>query len=51
MHDDTLRIVKEILLKYGFIIDEINFLNLEKKFKAYYGFRVPYVFPFPSAGH
>ena len=23
----------------------------EKIFKAYYGFRVLYVFPFPSAGH
>ena len=36
-----------------FIISEINDLNREKKkiFKAYYGFRVLYVFPFPSAGH
>ena len=26
-------------------------INLRKIFKAYYGFRVLYVFPFPSAGH
>ena len=25
--------------------------NSRKFFKAYYGFRVLYVFPFPSAGH
>ena len=25
--------------------------QLRKIFKAYYGFRVLYVFPFPSAGH
>ena len=25
--------------------------QLRKNFKAYYGFRVPYVFPSPSAGH
>ena len=25
--------------------------NSRKIFKAYYGFRVLYVFPFPSAGH
>ena len=24
---------------------------MKKKFKAYYGFRILYVFPFPSAGH
>ena len=34
-----------------FTIEEINVLNREKIFKAYYGFRVLYVFPFPSAGH
>ena len=33
-----------------FTIDEIN-VKKKKKFKAYYGFRVLYVFPFPSAGH
>ena len=29
----------------------LMFLNREKIFKACYGFRVLYVFPFPSAGH
>ena len=28
----------------------ISFIS-RKIFKAYYGFRVLYVFPFPSAGH
>ena len=45
-------IVKEYNLKYGTIIIVMNVLiHKNKKFKAYYGFRVPYVFPFPSAGH
>ena len=51
MHDDILRIVEGNILMYGFIIDEINVLNREKIFKAYYGFRVLYIFPFSSAGH
>ena len=29
----------------------IGFKFAKKIFKAYYGFRVLYVFPFPSAGH
>ena len=29
----------------------LMFLFVKKIFKAYYGFRVLYVFPFPSAGH
>ena len=29
----------------------IGFSSQKKKFKAYYGFRVLYVFPFHSAGH
>ena len=33
------------------IIVVIDVLVREKFFKAYYGFRVLYVFPFPSAGH
>ena len=33
------------------IIIVIDVLVREKFFKAYYGFRVLYVFPFPSAGH
>ena len=40
-----------------FYIEECFFINVDywfyfaKNFKAYYGFRVLYVFPFPSAGH
>ena len=44
-------IVKEYILKYGNIIINIDVLYHKKIFKAYYGFRVPYVFVFPSAGH
>ena len=51
MHYDILCIVEGNILMYGFIIDEINVLNRANFFKAYYGFRVLYVFPFPSAGH
>ena len=31
--------------------DIVNILYSRKILKAYYGFRVLYVFPFPSAGH
>ena len=44
-------IVKEYILKYGNIIINIDVLYQKKIFKAYYAFRVPYVFPFPSADH
>ena len=40
-----------IFLKYGFIYFMFNVLYLWKILKVYYGFRVLYVFPFPSAGH
>ena len=33
------------------LITDVNDFNSRKIFKAYYGFRVLYVFPFPSAGH
>ena len=38
-------------LEVRFIIDIVNVLIAKKIFKAYYGFRVLYVFAFPSAGH
>ena len=41
----------KIFLKYDNLFVVIDILNREKIFKAYYGFRVHYVFPFPSAGH
>ena len=46
-----------LCIKLYFIIEVRLFLllivdfNSRKIFKAYYGFRVFYVFPFPSAGH
>ena len=40
------------ILKFEYIEVVINVFIREKKIlKAYYGFRVLYVFPFPSAGH
>ena len=33
------------------VIDVLVREKKKKNFKAYYGFRVLYVFPFPSAGH
>ena len=38
-------------MKYGYIIVIVKYFISRKFFKAYYGFRVLYVFPFPSAGH
>ena len=40
-----------LILKYDFYLLLFNGFNSRKIFKAYYGFRVLYVFPFPSAGH
>ena len=39
------------VLKYEHIPWVLNVFKSQKIFKAYYGFRVLYVFPFPSAGH
>ena len=47
----------DLCIKWCFIIEVCFYLmliigfNLRKNFKAYYEFRVLYVFPFPSAGH
>ena len=47
----------DLCIKWCFIIEVCFYLmlfigfNSRKIFKAYYGFRVLYVFPFPSAGH
>ena len=42
----------ENILKFEYIEVVINvFIKKKKILKAYYGFRVLYVFPFPSAGH
>ena len=41
----------ENILKFEYIEVVINVLFAKKILKAYYGFRVLYVFPFPSAGH
>ena len=41
----------ENILKFEYIEVVINVFIREEILKAYYGFRVPYVFPFPSAGH
>ena len=38
MHDGILSIVEENILKYGFIIDEINVLNREKFLRLTMGF-------------
>ena len=49
--DEILCIVKEM---FGSKVynDIVNILYSQKNIlKAYYGFRVLYVFPFPSAGH
>ena len=52
MRLDYLRIKECLILKYDFIYCGLMVLIRKKKnFKAYYGFRVLYVFPFPSAGH
>ena len=40
-----------IFMNYDFIYFMFNVLYSRKILKAYYGFRVLYVFPFPSAGH
>ena len=41
----------ENILKFEYIMIVINVFIRKKFLKAYYGFRVPYVYPFPSAGH
>ena len=47
----------DLCIKWCFIIEVYFYLmlfigfNSRKIFKAYYGFRVLYVFPSPSAGH
>ena len=48
----------DLCIKWCFIIEVCFFylmlfigFNSRKIFKAYYGFRVLYVFPFPSDGH
>ena len=47
----------DLCIKWCSIIEVCFYLTLitsfdsQKIFKAYYGFRVLYVFPFPSAGH
>ena len=47
----------DLCIKWYFIIEVCFYLmlfigfNSRKIFKAYYGFRVLYVFSFPSAGH
>ena len=47
----------DLCIKWCFIIEVCFYLmlfigfNSRKIFKAYYGFRVLYVFPFPSASH
>ena len=47
----------DLCIKWCFVIEVcfdltiITSFNSRKIFKAYYGFRVLYVFPFPSAGH
>ena len=48
--DELICIVKEM---FGSKVynDIVNVLYSRKILKAYYGFRVLYVFPFPSAGH
>ena len=48
--DEIMCIVKEM---FGSRVynDIVNVLYSRKILKAYYGFRVLYVFPFPSAGH
>ena len=48
--DEIICIVKEM---FGSKVynDIVNVLYSRKILKAYYGFRVLYVFPFPSAGH
>ena len=41
----------ENILNYEYTMIVINVFIRKKIFKAYYGFRVLYVFPIPSAGH
>ena len=49
--------LNDLCIKWCFIIEVCFYLmlfigfNSRKIFKAYYGFRLLYVFPFPSAGH
>ena len=52
-YDDTYELVRKYSKVWIYIEVVINvfFYYSRKIFKAYYGFRVLYVFPFPSAGH
>ena len=51
MHLDDSRIKWCFIIEVCFCLTLITSFNSRKIFKAYYGFRVLYVFPFPSAGH
>ena len=51
MHLDDLCIKWYFIIEICFYIMLIISFNSRKFFKAYYGFRVLYVFPFPSASH
>ena len=51
MHLDDLCIKRCFIIKVCFYLMLFIGFNSRKIFKAYYGFRVLYVFPFPSAGH
>ena len=51
MHLDDLCIKWCFIIEVCFYLTLITSFNSRKIFKAYYGFRVLYVFPFPSAGH
>ena len=51
MHLDDLCIKQYFVIEVCFYLMLIISFNSRKIFKAYYGFRVLYVFPFPSAGH
>ena len=45
---NVLSMIADIII---IVIDVLVRKKKKKNFKAYYGFRVLYVFPFPSVGH
>ena len=51
MHLDDLCIKRCFIIEVCFYLTLITSFNSRKFFKAYYGVRVLYVYPFPSAGH
>ena len=51
IHLDYLCIELCFILEVRLFLLLIIGFNLRKIFKAYYGFRVLYLFPFPSVGH